>query len=79
MAPDAPSPTYDSHGNLVAEWKVSIEYDALRDVLRVFWRQEPGPYHKGKSLVTEHAPQDVEDALSDVVKAVRIMGARRLF
>lgn len=79
MAPDAPAPTYDSHGNMVAPWMIRISYDPLRDVIDVFWQQEAGPYHKAKTLSTTHAPVDVEDALADVCRAVRILGARRLF
>lgn len=79
VAPDAPAPTYDSHGNLVAEWTVSINYDAVRDVLRVHMRQEAGPYTRATVETHEYAPQDVEDAVSDLCRQVRIRGARRLF
>lgn len=79
MATDAPSPTFDSHGNLVAEWSITVRYDALRDDLIVNWRQEAGPYHKAKALEEHYAPQDLEDALAAIQRAVRIMGARRLF
>lgn len=77
--PDAPAPTYDSRGNQVAEWSVTIRYDAVRDYLQVYWNQEAGPYNKAKRLETTHDPHAVEDALADVMRAVRILGARRLF
>lgn len=79
MAPDAPTPTYDSKGNLVAEWAITVRYDALRDDLIVNWRQEAGPYHKAKSSESHYDPKDLEDALADIQRAVRILGARRLF
>lgn len=79
MAPDAPAPVYDSHGNRVAEWSLRIAYDATQDRLTVSWQQEAGPYHKSKALVEHYDPKDLEDAIADVQRAVRILGARRLF
>lgn len=79
MAPDAPPPTYDSRGNMVAEWSVTMRYDAVRDEITVHWRQDAGPYSKAKALTHRYDPVDVEDALADVQRAVRICGARRLF
>lgn len=79
MAPDAPAPTYDSHGNAVSEWTINVRYDAVRDLVTVRWSIEAGPYNKASSGSNEYAPQDLEDAISDVQRAVRICGARRLF
>lgn len=77
--PDAPKPTYDSHGNMVAAWTIRVGYDPLRDLLEVHWRQEAGPYHKAKSLTETYDPVDLEDMLATLQRAVRILGARRLF
>lgn len=77
--PDAPAPTYDSHGNQVAAWQIVIEYDPLRDVLSTRWRQEAGPYHKAKRESRDYPVMDLEDLVADVQRAVRILGARRLF
>lgn len=77
--PDAPSPTYDSHGNRVAAWKVTIEYDDARDELRLCYRADPGPYSSGHRRDDVYDPADIEDALGDLTRAIRIMGARRLF
>lgn len=79
MAPDAPAPTYDSKGNEVAEWAISIRYDAVRDNLTIVWTQEAGPYHKAKRVQNNYSPQDLEDLVADVQRAIRILGARRLF
>lgn len=79
MSPDAPTPTYDSHGNEVAEWAIRISYDASRDQIGVYWSQEAGPYHTAKREFKAYDVTDLEDVLSDVQKAVRILGARRLF
>lgn len=77
--PDAPAPTYDSHGNLVAEWKVTIRYDALRDVLEVHQAQEAGPYTKARRHTDVYAPHEVEALLASIGTMVRTLGARRLF
>lgn len=77
--PDAPQPTYDSHGNMVAAWTIRCSYDPLRDLLEVHWHQEAGPYHKEKRLTETYDPSDVEDLIATVQRAIRILGARRLF
>lgn len=79
MAPDAPAPTYDSHGNQVSEWYVRVAYDAIRDQLGVYWSIKAGPYNKASNGFNVYEPQDLEDAISDLQRAVRICGARRLF
>lgn len=79
MAPDAPPPTFDAHGNLVAEWSITVRYDSLRDDIIVNWRQEAGPYHKAKALEEHYKPQDLEDVIAVIQRAIRILGARRLF
>ena len=79
VAPDAPDPTYDARGNLVAEWTVSIRYDAVRDDLVLHCAQEAGPYNKAKVQTDHFAPDEIEDLLVLFLARVRIMGARRLF
>lgn len=79
MAPDAPAPTYDSHGNMVAEWSIRFSYDSLRDRLEVTASQEAGPYHKATRETRYFEVVDVEDALAFVQQRARICGARRLF
>ncbi len=76
--PDAPEPRYDSRGNLVAEWAVTLRYDPRRDELVVYWVQGEGTYHtSGRgSEVLDHA--DLEDAIRAVQTRARILGARRL-
>lgn len=79
MAPDAPPPTYDSTGNLVAEWMVTVRYDSVRDVVNVTQVQEAGPYHKARVQTDTYAPTEIEDIASALDRALRILGARRLF
>lgn len=79
MAPDAPAPTFDSHGNQVAAWVIRAEYNPLIDLLTLSMTQEAGPYHKAKRVYNTYDVNDVEDLLADMTRAVRIMGARRLF
>lgn len=79
MAPDAPAPTYDARGNMVAEWTASVRYDAVRDELVLHTAQEAGPYSKAKVQTDRFAPTEVEDLLALLQARVRIMGARRLF
>ncbi len=77
--PDAPPPTYDSHGSLVAAWKVTIEYDDVRDEIRVHRQQEAGAYTKARRETATYAPTEIEDALQDLERIARICSARRLF
>lgn len=79
MAPDAPAPVYDTHGNQVATWSVYVTYDPGRDVVDVRWTQGEGPYHTSKNGTNSYSPVDLEDALADIQRMVRILGARRLF
>lgn len=79
VAPDAPAPTYDSQGNAVAEWMVTIRYDAVRDSITVTQVQEAGPYHKARVQTDTYAPSEVEALLAGITATVRILGARRLF
>jgi hypothetical protein len=79
MAPDAPQPTYDSKGNMVAQWTLRVAYDSVRDQLTLDWSQEAGPYHKAKRVSNTYDPRNLEDAIADIQRAMRILGARRLF
>ena len=77
--PDAPRPTYDSHGNLVGGWAVGLSYDPAKDELSLYWRQAAGPYHAAKNGTETYDPRDLEDAIAALDRRVRILGARRLF
>lgn len=79
MSPDAPAPTYDSHGNQVSAWYVRAEFDPVRDRLVVSWQISAGPYNKASAGVKDYDPVDLEDVVADLQRAVRICGARRLF
>lgn len=79
VAPDAPPPTYDAAGNLVAEWMVTVRYDSVRDVINVTQVQEAGPYHKARVQTDTYAPTEVEAIASHLHRVLRILGARRLF
>lgn len=79
LVPDAPTPQYDSLGNMVTEWVVSARYDAVRDDIVVYWQQEAGPYHKAKTAETHFTPADLEDVVAALQRAVRTLGSRRLF
>lgn len=79
MAPDAPPPTYDSHGNIVAEWMVTVRYDAVRDAITVHQAQEAGPYTKARRHTDTYAPNEVEALLASLTTMIRTLGARRLF
>lgn len=75
---DAPTPRYDSQGNLVASWSVRVDYDPQRDTVSVSWHQGAGSYHPSKSGQNLYTPVDIEDAAADVQRRLRILGARRL-
>lgn len=77
--PDAPPPTFDNHGNLVAEWSLSCRYTSAQDLIVVTWAQEAGPYHTAKNKSETYSPQDVEDVVAIAQRAIRILAARRLF
>lgn len=77
--PDAPPPVYDTHGNLVLPWYVSVAYDPTEDGVRVTWHQTAGPYNAEKRGDVLIDPCDIEDAVAASVRAIRILGARRLF
>ena len=77
--PNAPAPTYYKHGNLVAEWSVHCTYSPDRDEIVLTWRQAEGSYTAAKSGSATHGPGDLEDVVADLQRAVRILGARRLF
>lgn len=79
MPPDAPPPRYDSHGNLVPAWKISIYYDPSCDDVVVWWSQEEGAYNSASRGTVTFGYDDVEDALEVVKRRVRIQSARRMF
>lgn len=79
MSPDAPAPVYDSHGNQVSDWHVRVGYDSIRDEVTVSWSIAAGPYNKASHGSNSYPPVDLEDAIADVQRSVRICGARRLF
>lgn len=77
--PDAPAPTFDSHGNMVSGWSTRIDYDPIRDLISISWNIEAGPYNRDSRGREEFDPVDLEDAISHLQRTVRICGARRLF
>lgn len=77
--PDAPEPVYDSHGNLVTGWHLTVRYVPEADAVVVYWQHEPNPYTAGKSDTTTWSPEDLEGALTEVNIRLRTLAARRLF
>lgn len=77
--PDAPEPVYDSHGNLVTGWHLSVRYVPEADALVLYWQHEPNPYTAGKSDTTTWTPDQVESLLVEVNIRLRTLAARRLF
>lgn len=79
MSPDAPPPTYDSHGNEVAPWHISLAYNPVRDLLTLWFRQEACEYASEKTLAMDYPPTSVEQALEVAARLAREASARRLF
>lgn len=77
--PDAPPPTYDSTGSLVAGWWVRAGYDPSQDEIVVTWHQDAGTYTESKTVEERHPFTDVEDVIASLQRRIRILGARRLF
>lgn len=79
MAPDAPEPIYDSHGNLVAGWHVGVFYDPTSDAVHVYWATQEGSYARATTGTRCWPAEEVGEALEEVQRRAEHLGARRLF
>lgn len=77
--PNAPQPTYDSHGNPVVHWTARLGYDPTDDAIVLTFEVPEGPYHKSQHLSTGYGFDEIEEALADLQRLVRTAAARRLF
>lgn len=77
--PDAPAPTYDSHGNIVPPWSVTATYDPVRDEINVRSYRGESSYLKAVDRVWSCDGDDVEAAVEHLAREVRVLGSPRLF
>lgn len=76
--PDAPTPIFNSLGDLVEPWKVVVEYDATNDVYRVTRQRMVFSRGGWRTSTSEFPMGDLEDALAAAMISARTMSARRL-
>lgn len=72
-------PTYNSLGDIVGSWRVTVLYDEAADTITVDATRPGGRWTKSRRTVRTFGPSELEDAIAAVQTAVRTYGARRLF
>jgi hypothetical protein len=79
MAPDAPAPTYNSHGNAVRPWLVVLRYDDARDVLTMSWTVDGDAWHRQQQGAQAWPSSEVEALVEAAEVKIRSLAAPRLF
>lgn len=77
--PDAPPPVYNSLGDIVGAWRVTLSYDEVLDVIALDVHTPGGPWRKERRYRVTFPPDEIEEALDGLQRVVRTAGARRLF
>lgn len=79
MAPDAPPPTFNGHGNQVREFLVVLRYDATRDVLTCSWTQDGDAFRRTQQGAFARPPGEVTQFLEEVARQFTLLNSPRLF
>lgn len=76
---DATQPVYNSVGDEQHGWAVSARYVPAEDIIIVYTQREKGQNRSTVSKATQFPVTDLEDVAAALQRAVRILGAPRLF
>lgn len=77
--PDAPQPTFNSHGNLMTDWLVVVSYRAERDVYTLSWTRDGDLYRRTQQGAVAYPVEDLTALLDGIHQQVNVLAAPRLF
>lgn len=70
--PDAPTPTYDTDGNLALGWLLVVRYDPPTNVVTLSWSKDGDLYRSSKHGAVAYQAHEVED-ITEAARATVVM------